>query len=1476
MYVCVLIDNTATRSDEGAQEEQRSKAAPWAEMVGAQHPNTNPKPNYYEAGAKAANEVAVGSAEHSTDSAAQEVNASLTDHAKVAKKGDGSKKSVRERYRFIREQYPEVMKRLDRHRTEMAGVLEWRGSPKNVLLATANANFNNNPLKSGQHKSSTPKESESTVTVFKHPDISAIDDRPSSKMSHSYTLPENIDSDRNSIREVDFYGDDFVNTRRRSRYARTRERAPSRGAKSDMGEVGQYGGLKPYMKDSFYAYDTVPAYSSSSYAFNYYPSGRHSLGPVQGGYSQDQYGPYATVDSSMRRRPQSSFDARAYSRREQANSHYGVYDAYYGQRMNEREREGDTSETDEGSIESDDEMAQIHHQQQMMRRSAAMYMGAGGVATDPEERYYLGVIQLPQERARQLLYRYPPPADYFHLPAIERVAYLFYCALYRRHFQPVDVFHKRFNREYYNYTCDGDSSEIALWKIRINKRICVFFRVSDRGSRCEHEEDSDRLSVDSALREPLKFRSPHSFVRFGVGGKVLVVDPGLSVSVVEVRDLKALVRDTEIRRVVEAAESFKGPLVADFTPTHSVRLYVQRQIERILKSDAYRANPSSGYANDALLVWQLLEMVVQQQGRVTGPDLSRLLMAGSHSSGRRSQGREKNSPSLSPQPNERIADPRAYERFTHFLLGGHIDEAIDSALKDGLYADALVLARRVCAHDPRKLDKVEAAFLAHRADQNPVMTLLSVASDMPAPILVRFRTNPPTEDSSSWRSHAAVVLANLSSPTAFNTVYHLGRVLARREYHAAADFCFLAVNLLAGYDPFQPVITSSEEDGSVRQHITLIHASVPHDETDSTLCRCRFSLADLHATEIFEYAVRLASSAMPTALSRSLEYQMCKLDYAEMISECGGFSTDAFRYCIEVARAVWDRCAELSNDQLTRLCDLADRLQFVAGADASEVAWIPIMRSVVDKRGVQESVMQPDQQQQPQQTKSAISAAQQIVAQQEISQQNQIAAANYTQSSKDVVATTAGSRDKERTVSLSSEAADWHADHQEPLQMAHVEEPISELPSTQQQRAVESKQQAPAAVGRSGSEHRQHHLLRQRRPSGNAANATANVRASYAFPPSMPGAGELPTLHQQMPGSRSASISECALQAPSTGETAQQISKQQNAQGYAIDEGRDSYAKNAAAAAATGSQPRATFWQGDTPDGDAPLSSVEPSTGTTTSTEESTTTASNSADGSPCRQSSERQHSSTTVVTNMSSYSTINDSVFTAGVADSFRIPSDDAAKSAAAPPKPHLASYEEPPPSASMPVMPTPASDHTMVEQQPKAIAKSTESAKHAPSSKGAQHGGILSMLKAKIAKAIPTGHEMILPDDTNPSIVWDPVLNKYVGAGVEEEIVSTPPPSAANSGVFDGSGNGSTGGLRAARVSGGSRYFNPLNDANSSSAQTISKSPVPMVTMPIPTTTFGFIPSMPDDDDGAPADSPFSVNTAPAEPAVASAAAQ
>lgn len=84
-------------------------------------------------------------------------------------------------------------------------------------------------------------------------------------------------------------------------------------------------------------------------------------------------------------------------------------------------------------------------------------------------------------------------------------------------------------------------------------------------------------------------------------------------------------------------------------------------------------------------------------------------------------------------------------------------------------------------------------------------------------------------------------------------------------------------------------------------------------------------MIDLHATEIFEYASRLANGGMPVNLSRSLAYQLCRLDYAEFIAEFGVSAIDAFRYSVEVARSVWDRCSEVNVEELERLHDLGER-----------------------------------------------------------------------------------------------------------------------------------------------------------------------------------------------------------------------------------------------------------------------------------------------------------------------------------------------------------------------------------------------------------------------------------------------------------------------------------------------------------------------------------------------------------------------
>lgn len=90
----------------------------------------------------------------------------------------------------------------------------------------------------------------------------------------------------------------------------------------------------------------------------------------------------------------------------------------------------------------------------------------------------------------------------------------------------------------------------------------------------------------------------------------------------------------------------------------------------------------------------------------------------------------------------------------------------------------------------------------------------------------------------------------------------------------------------------------------------------------------RWSLIDLQATEVYDYAVKLANPNQLDVIGvqSSVALQLCKIEYATRLSEYGGFASDTFRYCLEVAKVVWARFADFRSTDILRLCDLADRL----------------------------------------------------------------------------------------------------------------------------------------------------------------------------------------------------------------------------------------------------------------------------------------------------------------------------------------------------------------------------------------------------------------------------------------------------------------------------------------------------------------------------------------------------------------------
>lgn len=290
----------------------------------------------------------------------------------------------------------------------------------------------------------------------------------------------------------------------------------------------------------------------------------------------------------------------------------------------------------------------------------------------------------------------------------------------------------------------------------------------------------------------------------------------------------------------------------------------------------------------------------------------------------------------------------ALEQFTNYLLGGHVDEAIKCAENAGLLFDALVLAYRMYSEsNTPKLEQVLQRLLAaNRSPHHPAMTLYSVAASQPVPLLM----HSDTDDGRGWRAHIAIVLANLKTDAAIDSIVQLGRSLAAKEFNSAADFCFLAANLLSDRDCFSP---DSGDQPASRTYIELINATLPDDDIHSQRTRFGWSILDFCATEIFEYALRLkyhgiqdpaTNQPLTTPLSKSLAFQKRRLEFAQLLNDYGGFAPQVSSYCVQIAQNVWNSMYNLDDEFIADLTGLAEEIKFVGAQPNQDQSWIQVLK----------------------------------------------------------------------------------------------------------------------------------------------------------------------------------------------------------------------------------------------------------------------------------------------------------------------------------------------------------------------------------------------------------------------------------------------------------------------------------------------------------------------------------------------------
>ncbi|RCN27201.1 hypothetical protein ANCCAN_27066, partial [Ancylostoma caninum] len=264
---------------------------------------------------------------HSGLAAAAEHSDSTT--GSLSTRNGPERRSVQSRYKKFKEHFSGIMGRLDQYRPEQSR-REFRSSSRtgNPLMANA-ANSHGR---------------RSVLAVAKNPTQSRSDD--ASRLYNSKTDEGNISlfSQPDPLLDISFdsnrpavYGDDFVDAARRSRLSRLSR--PSSRAKADYPESGEHFESRTYGP------------SSKPYP-GHYPSGRRSAHGSMGANHPQEYYVQQSHMYKERRRPQSSYDARAMERFQRAGGRYGYYDAYDDAHSSVSE-ESDSDDPERGDSEEE-------------------------------------------------------------------------------------------------------------------------------------------------------------------------------------------------------------------------------------------------------------------------------------------------------------------------------------------------------------------------------------------------------------------------------------------------------------------------------------------------------------------------------------------------------------------------------------------------------------------------------------------------------------------------------------------------------------------------------------------------------------------------------------------------------------------------------------------------------------------------------------------------------------------------------------------------------------------------------------------------------------------------------------------------------------------------------------------------------------------------------------------------------------------
>ncbi|XP_031430417.1 protein transport protein Sec16B [Clupea harengus] len=440
------------------------------------------------------------------------------------------------------------------------------------------------------------------------------------------------------------------------------------------------------------------------------------------------------------------------------------------------------------------------------------------------------------------------------------------------------------------------------------------------------------------LTAPLKFTLPHAVVSFGPAGQLIRISTAFASdgerALVEFHSLEVILGDTQEQKDLR---DFPGPLARPDLHKVDVITFALQMAEACLK-DVKLPDAAS-----AALLWNLLVLLCRQNGRIVGSDIAELLTRGTLRLGacEGSAGLEEEASliDLSDRPPEEepldtgdlltgnpLACPaesaeEALRHYTQLLLSGRKKEALESAMKSGLWGHALFLASKM---DNRAYTTVLNRFTGCLSPSDPLQTLFQLLSKR----IPTVATCCGSDRWGDWKPHLAVMLSNETEDddTHRRAIITMGDTLASRGQLHAAHICYLTA-----HSPFGVYTNKAER-------LVLLGSS-------HSLPFLKFAQTSaMQCTEVFEYSQRLGNPAYAEA-----PFQVYKFLYACRLLDCG-LAPQAFHYCEVVGKTLLT-LKEPPVVLLKELIKLTDRLRHgeasLAGADedSGEPDWLMQLRT---------------------------------------------------------------------------------------------------------------------------------------------------------------------------------------------------------------------------------------------------------------------------------------------------------------------------------------------------------------------------------------------------------------------------------------------------------------------------------------------------------------------------------------------------